>query len=310
VPVLHLTRGIPASGKSTWAREWVAEDPEHRVRVNRDDTRLFLGLKHGQNEPWVTQIQQAVVSSALRMDKDVVVDDTNLNAKFAKVWLKIADELEAEVEWHDEFLLTPLATCLQRDADREASVGSAVIMDFYQRYLSGGRLPKRPQLDSEALPAHARYDGTPGKPKAFLVDLDGTIALNGSDRDHPNRGYFDWHRVGEDMSNERIIEIVRYFEAAGLEAIFVSGRDGVCFDDTYDWIVDHVYGPMARFRDFALFMRAESDMRKDSIVKLEIFDRHIRDNYDIQFALDDRNQVVEAYRSIGLTVLQVADGKF
>jgi hypothetical protein len=61
---------------------------------------------------------------------------------------------------------------------------------------------------------------------------------------------------------------------------------------------------------FHLYMRPEGDMRKDAIVKLEIFDNEIRDNYDVQFALDDRNQVVEAYRSIGLTVLQVADGEF
>jgi hypothetical protein len=61
---------------------------------------------------------------------------------------------------------------------------------------------------------------------------------------------------------------------------------------------------------FHLYMRPEGDMRKDAIVKLEIFDNEIRDNYDVQFALDDRNQVVEAYRSIGLTVLQVTDGEF
>jgi predicted kinase len=221
LPTLHLTRGIPASGKSTWAREWVAEDPTNRVRVNRDDTRTYLGLTHGMDEPTVTKIQQQTVRNFLQAGRDVVVDDTNLNAKFAKEWLKLANKMGVEVEWHDKFLLTPLATCLQRDADREASVGSAVIMDFYRRYLSGGKLPKRPQLDSEALPAHARYDGTPGRPKAFLIDVDGTIALNGPDRDNPNRGYFDWHRVGEDLPAERIIEIVKMFEAQGLEPIFV-----------------------------------------------------------------------------------------
>lgn len=32
---LIICRGIPASGKSTWA--------EHRVRINQDDIRLMLG---------------------------------------------------------------------------------------------------------------------------------------------------------------------------------------------------------------------------------------------------------------------------
>jgi hypothetical protein len=57
-------------------------------------------------------------------------------------------------------------------------------------------------------------------------------------------------------------------------------------------------------------MRETGDRRKDSIIKKEIFDRHIRDVYNIEFVLDDRNQVVELWRSLGLTCLQVADGDF
>ena len=35
-----LTRGIPASGKSTWAKQEVLKDPEHSIRINRDETKL------------------------------------------------------------------------------------------------------------------------------------------------------------------------------------------------------------------------------------------------------------------------------
>ena len=42
MPTLHITRGLPASGKSTWAREWVAEDPASRAEVNRDQLRLMM----------------------------------------------------------------------------------------------------------------------------------------------------------------------------------------------------------------------------------------------------------------------------
>lgn len=38
-----ICRGIPASGKSTWAKQWVLEDPEHRIRINQDDIRNMLG---------------------------------------------------------------------------------------------------------------------------------------------------------------------------------------------------------------------------------------------------------------------------
>lgn len=314
---LLLTRGLPASGKTTFAKAWVAEDPAHRIRANRDDLRLMLygkpyGLT-GEQEKAVTLAQHAMVSNALHMGFDVVVDDTNLNARFLKQWLLLAKTESAEIEWHDEFLDVDYQTCVLRDATRNAKVGKDVIISFWSRYLKNGK-PRRPTLDSNEpdLSGFKPYHGTPGKPKAFLVDIDGTIASNGPDRDHPNRGYFDWHRVGEDSPVKVIIEIVHHFVDVGLLPIFVSGRDGVCRPETIQWVGQHVYGVADRHADtFELFMRPAGDNRKDSIIKLEIFDRYIRDNYDVQFALDDRNQVVKAYREVlGLTVLQVADGGF
>jgi len=60
----------------------------------------------------------------------------------------------------------------------------------------------------------------------------------------------------------------------------------------------------------ALYMRAHKDGRRDSVVKVELFDAHVRDAYDVTCVLDDRDQVVEAWRALGLTVLQVAEGDF
>lgn len=302
---LHITVGIPASGKSTWAREWVAEDPTDRRRVNRDDTRTFLGLKHGDNEPFVTEVQQHIVRLHLSRGESVVVDDTNLVPKFAKEWLKIAQEFSAEVVWHDEFLKVDPRVCIDRDRNREAKVGADVIMRMAER----AKQWKRPKLSEVPdLSGFKPYHGTPGKPKAYLVDIDGTVALNGDSRDNPARGWFDWHRVGEDKPNEKVVTLVRAID--GLLPVFVSGRDAACRDITSDWIRREIWPE--RF-DWVpvLHMRPEGDNRKDSLVKLEIFDREIRDNYDVQFAIDDRNQVVRAYRDVlGLTVLQVADGDF
>jgi predicted kinase len=318
---LHLTVGIPASGKTSWARSWVLEDldlPEDqrkRYRVNRDDTRSYLGLKHGQNEALVSKVQQQTVRNLLQDGFDVVVDDTNLVPKFAKEWLKIAKHFGAEVVWHDEFLKVDVRTCIDRDRNREAQVGADVIIRMAQR----ARNWKRPTLSEEPdLSAFEPYHGTPEKPKAFLVDIDGTIAMNGEGRDNPNRGWFEWHRVGEDLPIQRVIDIVRHLEAAGLEPVFVSGRDEECFASTRSWIYEYVYGvtvpeaiSFSAAHPITLFMRPYRDNRKDSLVKLEIFDKWIRDNFDVQFAIDDRDQVVRAYRDVlGLTVLQCAPGDF
>ena len=57
-------------------------------------------------------------------------------------------------------------------------------------------------------------------------------------------------------------------------------------------------------------MRKNGYNKKDSIVKKEIFDEYIKDKYYVEFILDDRNQVVDMWREMGLTCLQVAEGNF
>lgn len=41
--VLIICRGIQGSGKTSFAKQWCHEDPEHRVRFNNDDIRNMLG---------------------------------------------------------------------------------------------------------------------------------------------------------------------------------------------------------------------------------------------------------------------------
>jgi hypothetical protein len=57
-------------------------------------------------------------------------------------------------------------------------------------------------------------------------------------------------------------------------------------------------------------MRKTSDMRKDAVVKEEIYNENILDKYNVLLVLDDRNQVVDFWRSKGLTCFQVAPGDF
>ena len=59
-----------------------------------------------------------------------------------------------------------------------------------------------------------------------------------------------------------------------------------------------------------LFMRPTGDTRKDSILKKEIYDNHIKGKYNVKYVLDDRDSVVEMWREQGLTCLQVAPGDF
>lgn len=77
---LIICRGIPASGKSTWAKQWVLEDPEHRVRINQDDICNMLGKYWvPSREKLVQHIQEEALIEALLRGYDIVIDNTNLN---------------------------------------------------------------------------------------------------------------------------------------------------------------------------------------------------------------------------------------
>lgn len=132
---LIICRGIPASGKTFWAKQWVLEDPEHRVRINQDDIRLMLGKYWVPNrEPLVQHIQKEALIEALLKGYDVVIDNTNLNKK-------VLDNYQALVIAHGDhtieykdFFDTPLSVCIERDKTRDPQVSEKIIRNFYNNY--------------------------------------------------------------------------------------------------------------------------------------------------------------------------------
>jgi predicted kinase len=295
---LLITRGLPASGKTTFAHKL----QPNVVRINRDDLRRML---HGQrlytqwSEGQVTHAQRAAVEALLRAHADVIVDDTNLRAKTVREWAELAARHGATFEVHD-FTDVPLAECIRRDADRDPHdrVGEEAIRRMHARYLAGKTLPL-PVPWVQPGGAGQIYHADPSLPAAILVDIDGTVALmNG-------RSPYDWSRVGSDLPNQPVIDAVRAMHAAGNAIVFCSGRDAVCRPETEAWLELYVGVPYE-----ALFMRPEGDSRKDAIVKREIFENEVRHRWRIAGVFDDRQQVVRMWRTLGLTVFQVAEGDF
>lgn len=129
--IFVATVGLPGSGKSTWAREWVLEDPANRSRVNRDDLRTMLRGKLVWGDPdlerQVTLAQHATIRALLASGISVVSDDTNLKPPHLYQLLLIAQECGAEVSIHR--MDTPVEECIRRDALRppEQRVGAEVI---------------------------------------------------------------------------------------------------------------------------------------------------------------------------------------
>jgi predicted kinase len=300
---LVITRGLPASGKTTWAKAWLARTEEggpDRMRCNRDDLResWFAGagvLDHSA-EKAITAAQHATVRAWLRVGGHAVVDDMNLRLRYARAWADVAAPEGATFQVVDFGL--PLAELLQRDAARieagERGVGERVLMDLHARF-------------PHPWPTVAPTAGASGisdlyvprtnLPPAWLVDVDGTLADNAA------RDPFAWDRVGEDSPIEAVITLVQAL-ARTADVVVVSGRDGSCWDATAAWLKRHEV-PFT-----ALHMRPPGDMRKDAVVKRELFDTHIAPLWNVRGVIDDRRQVVDMWRAMGLMCAQVAPGDF
>ena len=132
---LIITRGLPASGKSTWAKQWVLEDPEHRVRINQDDICLMLGKYWvPSREKLVQHIQEGALIEALERGYDIVIDNTNLNKKVIDNYRALVIAFgNHEIEYKD-FFDAPLSVCIERDKARDLQVTEKVIRSFYNNY--------------------------------------------------------------------------------------------------------------------------------------------------------------------------------
>lgn len=132
-PTLTITRGLPGSGKSTWARQ------QPGVRVNRDDLRNMLlpDWPHGDqdHEDTLTSIQLAAIRELLLRGLDVIVDDTNLNPDVVNRLRQSAQRFYAEFVIED-FTHVPLETCIERDAARPNPVGEQVIRGMWEKHLA------------------------------------------------------------------------------------------------------------------------------------------------------------------------------
>lgn len=141
---LIVCRGLPASGKTTAARAWVAEDPAARARVNRDDIRAMLhnGVYLGETtEAQVRALQLDAVVGLLVLGPDVICDDTNLKPDIFDRLLAAAALVDADVEVWD-MRDVPVEVCVKRDRARQHPVGEDVIRRMAAEWLENVRLPR------------------------------------------------------------------------------------------------------------------------------------------------------------------------
>lgn len=297
---IYVTTGLPASGKSTWAKQMVNATAGNIVRVNLDDIRSMMGFGHGtamgfvkEMEEIAKRLQDEMIVRAVKLGKDVVIDNTHLNKNMPNRYKKLFDgDVKFVVQ---DFTDVPVSECIRRDGERTNPVGEKVIKDMARQLQKPWRLTDEYMNDVKL---SAPYVPVPGSAEAVVVDIDGTLA------EHVARSPYDYSRVHTDGVHQHIKKLVDLYWEDGYEVIVLSGRPDTCREATEQWLEnnDIFYTE--------LYMRAGDDGRNDADVKQDLFDKYVRDQYRVHVWLDDRDRVVRRIRKLGVNVLQVAPGDF
>ena len=160
-----------------------------------------------------------------------------------------------------------------------------------------------------------------------ICDIDGTI-MNVEDRlalaiknKRPEDKRMNWDifldpkvMEAEDRPNWDVVFLIKKLMSTGSTILFTSARNERHRDVTMRQLaqgcnINMRISPYTN-KGNRLYLRDDDDFRPDDITKKEIFERVLTDGFRPQLAFDDRDQVVNMWRDMGLPCFQVRGGKF
>ena len=136
-----ILQGIQGSGKSTWALDWVKENPIKRIRVNKDSIRKMFGKYWiPDREKLVKCIRDACIEEAILDGYDVVSDDMNLSDNTINELVELVKGIKLNISIEYKLFNTPLKDCLIRVDNRnknlpeDEQISRSVVISTYNAF--------------------------------------------------------------------------------------------------------------------------------------------------------------------------------
>lgn len=342
--MITFLRGISGSGKSTWAKEQLAQNPKKTIIISRDAIREELlgdrladyfaqGMNHNLEEH-ITRIEHARFMKAAHddmciynYDRNIIIDNTNLRRRWINNFVQVLGELNYPSEYVElkDFEISvrdAFERCQKRDKTKIAlevieeqyntlQKEKWCVEDYLEPIYSDTEWNYKTSVKFQ-LPSFPIIPNKPNDnlPKALICDLDGTLAHRAILFEpfiHMRGWYDDEQEVATDEFDEMVLCTIQALADKGYQILFVSGRKEQARQATEQWLETRLGRP------YKLFMRnPEKDTHDgyhdaDDKVKYRIFNENIRNNYDVRAVFDDRKRVIAMWEALGLKVFNVGE---
>lgn len=263
------------------------------VIVNRDSIRESRGEYWiPEQEDYISDMEEYAVRSAIKRNLIPIIDATNLNPKTTEKWENLAKELSCEIEYKKFYV--PFKEALERDSKRERPVGKKVLIKFYTKYFYDEYV-KEVGCDDRKIEMYPKNVFGP----CIILDLDGTVFL------HKNRLPYDWNKINTDQIDPRLHRLIKEYIDRDVTLLFVTGRPESTRKET-EAQIEKYFGDCY----YELLMRSNGDNRSGDIVKKELFEGAILNDFTPLCVFEDSNKCVNMWRDLGLLTCQVANGDY